>query len=269
MAEHTFGGDWTESKLACLAKYLTAYRAIFTNNEKAKHFSTWYVDAFAGSGSRVDTAEPSDTQLFADAYDETTGYREGSARKALGLAAPFDHYLFIDKSKTHLAALKAAIETDFPALLPRCVFEVGDSNEVLSRWCAQRDWKKDRAVVFLDPYGMQVEWKTVETLGATRGVDLWYLFPLGVGVTRLLKRDGAISEGWQRRLELLFGTKDWRDQFYQPSRTTDLFGDVEQLERDASVETISAFLKKRLETCYIGVADGKVNRPGFRGGRLV
>src|SRR5664280_2415387 len=52
MNEHTFGGNWTEEKLGRLDKYLTTYRTIFANNEKAKHFRTWYVDAFAGTGSR-------------------------------------------------------------------------------------------------------------------------------------------------------------------------------------------------------------------------
>jgi three-Cys-motif partner protein len=52
MAEHLFGGDWTEVKLARLDKYLKAYRTIFTGNVKARYFKTWYVDAFAGTGSR-------------------------------------------------------------------------------------------------------------------------------------------------------------------------------------------------------------------------
>jgi hypothetical protein len=44
MAEHTFGGSWTEIKLAGLHKYLKAYRQIFTQNENARYFKTWYVD---------------------------------------------------------------------------------------------------------------------------------------------------------------------------------------------------------------------------------
>jgi len=46
MVEHSFGGPWTERKLKCLRDYLCAYRAIFTGNEKARYFRTWYVDAF-------------------------------------------------------------------------------------------------------------------------------------------------------------------------------------------------------------------------------
>ena len=78
MAEHAFGGDWTEVKLTRLAKYLGAYRAIFSGNEKARHFQTWYVDAFAGTGSRSAPDVPAtDLDLLDDVYQdaETSGYR--------------------------------------------------------------------------------------------------------------------------------------------------------------------------------------------------
>jgi hypothetical protein len=57
MAEHSFGGPWTERKLKCLRDYLSAYRTIFTGNPKARYFSTWYIDAFAGTGSRTTAAD--------------------------------------------------------------------------------------------------------------------------------------------------------------------------------------------------------------------
>jgi hypothetical protein len=41
MTEHTFSGNWTEVKLARLAKYLAAYRMIFTHNERARPPSTF------------------------------------------------------------------------------------------------------------------------------------------------------------------------------------------------------------------------------------
>ncbi len=38
----------------------------------------------------------------------------------------------------------------------RCEIRTGEANAEIRKWCAKRDWKKERAVVFLDPYGMQV-----------------------------------------------------------------------------------------------------------------
>jgi three-Cys-motif partner protein len=190
MAEHTFGGSWTEIKLAHLHKYLKAYRQIFTQHENARYFKTWYVDAFAGTGSRLAPAAATELALFQDVYDDedTTGYLDGSAKIALGLPEPFDNYFFIEKSKGRVNELKETIEKSHPDLLPHCNFKHGDANSVLKAWCQERNWKKERAVVFLDPYGMQVEWSTIEALAATKAIDLWYLFPLGIGTASYSRR---------------------------------------------------------------------------------
>jgi three-Cys-motif partner protein len=63
----------------------------------------------------------------------------------------------------------------------------GDANVEIQELC-KKDWSSHRAVLFLDPYGMQVEWKTIEAIAATKAIDLWLLFPLGIGVNRLLTK---------------------------------------------------------------------------------
>ena len=261
MVDHVFGGDWTETKLKRLGKYLAAYRKIFTSNAKARHFNTWYVDAFAGTGSRTPSkTEPPALSFMDETYEdpETSRYRDGSARIALSLDSPFDQYLFMEKSKERIAALQRDIHRDFSGLAARCHLRQGDANELLCEWCQARDWTRDRAVVFLDPYGMQVEWSTVQTLGATKGVDLWYLFPLGVA--RMLTRDGVIEATWRSRLTTLFGTPDWQERFYPTQTTPTLFGDAETRQRDATVETIQKYIKERLSTSFHSVAPSLVLR---------
>jgi three-Cys-motif partner protein len=263
LKEHRFGGNWTEVKLARLRKYLQAYRQIFARNELARYFRTWFVDAFAGTGSRIDPATGSGSTLFDDIYgdEETVGYREGSAKIALGLPDPFDHYLFVEKSAIRVEALKEHLGKDYAERLRRCSFRHGDANDVLKAWCRERNWNKERAVVFLDPYGMQVEWSTVEALAATKGIDLWYLFPLGVGVSRLLTYSGRIDESWQSRLDRIFGTSEWRDRFYRLNTKSDLFGGTHQtLERTATPSSIEAFINERLASCFEAVAKGLVLR---------
>jgi three-Cys-motif partner protein len=266
MVEHKFGGDWTEKKLSCLKGYLNAYRKIFTANERARYFKTWYVDAFAGTGSRAtsSTSLPTGQAVFEDVYEdkETREYRDGSAKIALALPEPFDNYLFIEKSKGRVSQLREAMERDHSALIPRCDFRHGDANAVLKAWCKERDWKKERAVVFLDPYGMQVEWSTVEALAATKAIDFWYLFPLGVGVARLLTYRGDIDETWQKRLDTLFGTAEWRTEFYRvTSGQTNLFGESRDIiERDAPVAKIEAFIHARLSGTFVKAAKGLILR---------
>jgi three-Cys-motif partner protein len=157
MAEHSFGGPWTERKLKCLRDYLNAYRTIFTANPRARYFRTWYVDAFAGTGSR--STAPADMPLL-DIYEdaETQAYQDGNAKIALSLSSPFDQYLFIEKARTHANELRHVIKSQFLQLDDRCEIRSGEANAEIRKWCGERDWSKERAVVFLDPYGMQVEW---------------------------------------------------------------------------------------------------------------
>lgn len=261
VTEHKFGGTWTQVKLACLRKYLLAYQQIFVRNKRASFFTTWFVDAFAGTGSRTASTAQSEAPLFDDVYqdEETAGYRDGSAKIALGLPKPFHRYLFIEKSAKRLEELKKNLRTEYSGLISRCEFRRGDANEVLKTWCRERNWHEERAVVFLDPYGMQVEWSTIERLAETKGVDLWYLFPLGVGVARLLTHRGDMSEAWQMRLDLLFGTSKWRERFYQSGTKLDLFGEThETLERTATTKRIEHFINERLSSCFAGVAGGLV-----------
>lgn len=262
MVEHVFGGSWTDIKLDLLAKYLAAYRQIFTKNLKASYFTTWYVDAFAGTGSRTPTESRShDLGMFAEAYEDadTSLYKDGSARIALDLPNPFHKYLFIEQSANRAGELQECIRKDFPKLLERCELKNDDANAILRQWCKERNWRKERAVVFLDPYGMQVEWGTIEALAATKAIDLWYLFPLG-GSARMLTHTGNIDEAWKKRLDTFFGTADWRTRFYQTRVHDGLFGAFEEVVRDATVVNIQGFIEDRLRTQFSGVANSRVLR---------
>jgi three-Cys-motif partner protein len=260
MIEHVFGGSWTEDKLRRLHEYLIAYRNIFASNPKARYFKTWYVDAFAGTGSRSSPKSASLQFDYGDGYlvdGDTSNYLDGSAKIALGLPSPFDHYLFIEESRKRAETLHESVLADFPALADRVQIKIADANSALSEWCSKRDWSKERAVVFLDPYGMQVEWKTITTLAATKGVDLWYLFPIA---TRVLTRDGDMDKQWAKRLDMLFGTPDWRLRFYSTRKAETLFGPIENVERDATEQNIQSFIEERLDTCFVAVARSRILR---------
>ena len=83
---------------------------------------------------------------------------------------------------------------------------------------------------------MAAEWQTVEAIARTQAIDLWYLFPLGVAVNRLLKRYGQIKVTWSRRLDLIFGSHDWYDAFYQLKAEPTLFG-----EEDFTIGNVAEF----------------------------
>ena len=55
--------------------------------------------------------------------------------------------------------------------------------------------------LFLDPYGMQVEWETIRSIASTQAIDLWVLFPLGMGMSRVLVKSGQIPDSWRQRVK--------------------------------------------------------------------
>ncbi|NIQ06311.1 MAG: three-Cys-motif partner protein TcmP, partial [Candidatus Korarchaeota archaeon] len=158
MAEQKFGGPWTEKKLKALEAYLKAYLRIFTSNPSAQHFTRHYVDAFAGSGLRHTHSQPAlplKLPKDGDVLNEAQAFMEGSVRKVLSLDDPFHNYWFIENNVNYAKHLKDSIKSEFPDRFPLCHIETQDSNEFLINW-SESLGRNDRAVVFLDPYGMQV-----------------------------------------------------------------------------------------------------------------
>src|SRR6266540_7285610 len=79
---------------------------------------------------------------------------------------------------------------------------------------------------------------TLEALAATKAIDLWLLFPLGQAVNRVLTKDKPPEGGWADRLTRFFGTTEWKEAFYRRSTQMTLFGEEEQIKKDADFEQI-------------------------------
>jgi three-Cys-motif partner protein len=255
MAEPQFGGRWTEEKLSRLRKYLTAYMTIFSTNPHAKLLKTIYIDAFAGTGFRRDFSESLEVDLLFDVSSDSDAeaLRKGSAQVALETSPPFAEYIFVEQNEEHAREL-SRLRRRFRDIAPRIKIISEDANVYLLKWCGETDWKKTRAVVFLDPFGMQVEWATIEAMGNTKSVDLWVLFPLGVGVNRLLIKQRPPEGPWADRLTRIFGTDTWRNAFYHESTQSNLFNETPDLIKDADFATISKYWVTRLRSVFAEVA---------------
>ena len=212
MPKQQFGGGWTAEKLERVRKYLAAYATIM----RKQQFRFTYIDAFAGTGYNTPRLKKEDGTLSFPEFagDEAVDFLDGSARIALKIEPRFTEYLFIENDPKRVTELNK-LKEEFPALASDIVVVNADSNAHLWDICYHRHWVRNRAVLFLDPFGMQVTWDTMKAIAKTKAIDLWILFPLGIGVNRLLRRDAKISEGWQRRLDDFFGTPDWRNAFYE------------------------------------------------------
>jgi three-Cys-motif partner protein len=255
---HRFGGDWTDVKLDVLANYLKSYtKALEGKPTPDDPFRKAYIDAFAGTGTR--TARESEmsggTLLFPDLAEAAPQkLLDGSAKRALQVEPRFDRYIFIERSPERCQQLEG-LKTEFPALANDIDVRQGEANEVIQKLCADPSkWKSRRAVLFLDPYGMQVEWKTIEAIAATKAIDLWLLVPLGMGMNRLAPKSGKLPESWRQRMDAFLGTADWYDEFYKIETGPTLFGD-EQVQVKASMSVMARYFNNRLKQVFAGVAE--------------
>lgn len=256
-------GPWAQAKLDILGRYLSAYTTVFhgINRTRAEDrrdpFKTVYVDAFAGAGTaRIRKGEPSAPAptalpLVETVRDQDPGVRlviAGSPRRALEVAHPFDVYVFIEQAPDRLALLNE-LATEFGARLGpnRVLVRAGDCNAYLQNQLLdpRRDWRVWRGLVFLDPFGMDVPWETVERLGATRSIEVFINFPLHMCIQRFMRRNpDEITPAEYDRLDRYFGGRGWFDEAYE--RRTNMFAASAVVKRDDANERLLAWYRGRL-----------------------
>lgn len=247
---HRFGGDWTSIKLEVLAKYLRAYTTALKNQP----FRKIYIDAFAGTGYRAPRSPQDEEPYLPELGPEGAQLLDGSARIALKTDPAFDRFVFIERDAGRCAQLHA-LKDEFPDRAADVEIYAGEANDKVRQLCGER-WASQRAVLFLDPYGMNVDWATIEAIAATRAIDLWILFPLGMGVNRMLPRSGEPPPSWSARLDRFFGTPEWREAFYKKVEVApNLFGEVTEEIVKAKTDDIGRFFHDRLRSVFAGVAE--------------
>jgi three-Cys-motif partner protein len=243
LGEHEFGGVSTDLKLSVVGAYLHA----FTTALKGK-FELCYIDTFAGTGERTVRHSARDASLLEPSIEASIERRKGSARIAIETEPQFDQLVFMDVNKRHCEALEQ-LKIENPGR--RIEIVRADANAAILAAIQTKDWRKTRAVMFLDPYGMHVRWETLQAIQATKAIDVWYLVSLA-GLFRQATRDGrALSEQKRRAITRMLGTHEWEAEWYTSRVTRDLFdSDTEHSSRVASVEEIEAYVGKRLRSLF-------------------
>ena len=237
---HIFGGEQTRIKLGAISKYLPAYTTALSNTQ----FRLSYIDAFAGTGvCHVKIGKGQEKRLI-----------PGSASIAIDCKPPFHQIFFIEKKKRHADALR---RLKIEAAMPVEVIH-GDANSELPPILRGLNPKKDRALVFLDPYGMAVDWITLKAIADSQIVDLWYLFPLS-GLYRQAANDAAaIDPDKAAALDRMLGTETWRKDFYAPPKQTSLFESDESDVRTADVKQMTKWVTTRLKEIFPGVTEPRL-----------
>jgi three-Cys-motif partner protein len=243
-----FGNKDTAKKQSVVVGYLAAYLRVMSKQP----FHLSYVDAFAGCGARVDAAEVEAPQTSLPLGSPAPQPKVGTALEALRLKPSFHRCVFGDLNRLHLNALEARITEARLALevLPETLFFPVDANALVQQECKWLKGDKNRrAVMFLDPYGMQVQWQTLRTIADCPQIDLWLLLPTGIAINRLVPRRGEQNPRWAERLDAFYGSPDWRNVFFSSQR--DLLG-VERQARSSDFHHIVSYTMDRLRTLFGG-----------------
>jgi len=238
----------TKRKLNTVADYLNAYTTALSK----QNFRLHYVDVFAGTG---EIPLRSDLPLMAGIQDIET-IVSGSARRALEVNIPFHRYIFADLNPNHTQSLRV-LANRYPAIKERVEIQTGEANEIVKQFCQSMRWN-DRAVLFLDPFGNQVDWETLEIIASTQKIDLWYLFPAGLGVARQISNDGKIQSFSEASLDRLFGECDWRSHCISEEKSYDLFeNEITTAIKIGTADNITKFMINRMKKIFRGDVSDK------------
>lgn len=244
VSDHEFGGVSTDLKLSLVEGYLRA----FTVALRGKFRNLWYIDAFAGTGERTVRYAAQDGDLFVQSSEERFVRQRGSAQIAIDVVPPFDRLTFIDSDPKHCEALRA-LRSNYETRTIEVLEE--DANNAIRKLFRSDRWPSTRAVMFLDPYGMSVNWETLEVIRATGVVDVWYLVSLSGLFRQAARKGSAVDETKRAALTRMVGTGEWETAWYQRTKKADLLGDVdEEYSRVADVDAMETWFWKRLGSLF-------------------
>ncbi|MCA9094231.1 MAG: three-Cys-motif partner protein TcmP [Planctomycetaceae bacterium] len=269
-------GPWARDKLDRLGKYLTAYTTIMKDQDWCQGYH--YIDAFAGPGEHSVRHDESgskhaaqqvllDVSSYGSRDKEQKEFLAGSPRVALNIPHPFTNYVFVEYSPDRIADLKM-LESEYGKSRSIIIRRENCTKYLKERVVANPkiNWKKNRAVVFLDPFGMQVNWETIDSLAGTNAIEIFLNFPVGMAIQRLLKRQPEnFSDAEISRLDTYFGSPDWKTALYKPRRT--LFGEDAEEKINKSGETLLKWYRDRLKTIFPHVSKAALIR-NTRGAHL-
>jgi three-Cys-motif partner protein len=233
-------GKWSVEKLELLRKYLSAYVGVLTKQSWCKGYE--YIDAFAGTG-KPKTKDEEEYEIYVD----------GSPRIALSLEQPFTQYHFIEQSGWRAEKLKQ-LEKEYAGRRSITVYH-GDCNKILREQILPQlaYATKKRAIAFIDPFGMEFEWQTMEDIAKTKTIEVFLNFPnMAINREVLRKHPDKITEKAKTRLNQFWGTEDWLDSFYQEEST--LFG-PEVVKKRLSGKDFGKVFKQRLKEIFTHCTD--------------
>jgi three-Cys-motif partner protein len=226
-------GKWSEDKLELLGKYLNAYTNIMKGQTWCRN-GYHYIDAFAGTGK----PKAKDAERFID----------GSPVVALRIKHPFKSYIFIEKENWRITKLEK-LKAEFSGI--NIEIKQGDCNQIIINEVvtAIRYENFNRGIIFLDPFGMDIEWSIVESIAKTKALEIFLNFPvMAINRTVLKNNPYKLTEEDIERMNRFWGSDQWRIDIYREYPT--LFG-TKQIEKVRQTgKSLGLLFQKRLKEVF-------------------
>jgi three-Cys-motif partner protein len=210
-------GYWSEIKLDIVKDYASAYSRILAAQTKPS-LDHVYIDAFAGAGVHISKT--------------TREYISGSPINALLVQPPFREYHLIDIDRQKVELLRERVKNRRDVHIHE-----GDCNRILLEkvFPNVRYENYRRGLCLLDPYGLQLDWKVIDTAGKMRSIDMFLNFPVAdINRNVLWRHPEGVDPADLRRMNEFWGDDSWRQIAYTTKR--DLFGHLEKEENEVVAE---------------------------------
>ena len=235
-------GKWSEDKLKLLKKYLEAYTKILRRQSWCRGY--YYIDAFAGSGEPLSREEGCIV--------------DGSPRCALSIKHPFTKYVFIEIADWRVEKLKK-LQQEFDYL--DIEIKQGDCNQILQEEIIpDLPYESNkRALMFLDPFSLDIEWETLEMAAKQGTIEVFINFPImAVNRTVLVSNIRRLSEKQIERMNRFWGTDEWHRDLYRIG--TDLFGKTYIEKIPQTGRSLSNLFRNRLKSVFPEVSTPLIMR---------
>lgn len=187
-------GAWAETKYDLLRTYLT----IFSTGMRKLWPMRVYVDLFTGAGRAL--------------IEGTARHVSTSALIALGVKHPFDRYVFCEKNRRKLKALRLRVGKASRGTDVR--FVPGDCNKQVENVLSELPPLGARDVLaacFVDPFGLaDLKFDTLRRLAHRRRIDFLVLVPSHVDAHR---NELRLTDDTEPILDDFLGGRQWRSRW--------------------------------------------------------
>jgi len=112
--------------------------------------------------------------------------------------------------------------------------------------------------MFLDPYGMTVDWATLKAIASTRAIDVWYPFSLSGLYRQAARRIDSIDPTKRAAITRMLGTDAWEAELYSAPPQGDLLSSLDDpidRQRAADVRGLERYVQRRLQEIFAQVLD--------------